>query len=81
MPTYVYKCQRCGNQFEMAQPMTAQPLKVHESCGGEVRRMIQPAPVIFNGSGFYITDSRKSTDSPKSQPKDRKKSKAGPSSD
>jgi len=66
MPIYVYKCSRCGDQFEIAQAITAQPLKVHERCGGEVRRVIQPAPVIFNGPGFYITDSRKSTDSGKS---------------
>ena len=29
-----------------------------ERCGGELRRVIYPAGIIFKGSGFYRTDSR-----------------------
>lgn len=32
-------------------------------CGGSLRRMLYPAGIIFKGSGFYRTDSRKSTSS------------------
>jgi len=28
-------------------------------CGGSVRRVIHPVGVVFKGSGWYITDSRK----------------------
>jgi hypothetical protein len=29
-----------------------------ERCGGELRRVLFPAGIIFKGSGFYKTDSR-----------------------
>jgi predicted nucleic acid-binding Zn ribbon protein len=35
------------------------PVKVCPECGAEVRRVIHPAGVIFKGTGWYITDSRK----------------------
>jgi predicted nucleic acid-binding Zn ribbon protein len=31
---------------------------VCERCGGELRRVIYPAGIIFKGSGFYRNDSR-----------------------
>jgi predicted nucleic acid-binding Zn ribbon protein len=31
-----------------------------EQCGGSLRRMLYPTGIIFKGSGFYRTDSRKS---------------------
>lgn len=34
-----------------------------EKCGGSLRRMLYPAGIIFKGSGFYRTDSRKSPSS------------------
>ncbi len=39
-----------------------------ERCGGELRRILHPAGIIFKGSGFYKTDSRQAsptTDKPK----------------
>ncbi len=27
-------------------------------CAGALTRVINPAPIIFKGSGFYVTDSR-----------------------
>ena len=59
MPTYEYLCQ-AQHRFEVFQRMSDDPLKECPSCGSEVRRVIYPAGVIFKGSGFYITDSRKS---------------------
>jgi predicted nucleic acid-binding Zn ribbon protein len=32
---------------------------VCERCGGELRRVLYPTGIIFKGSGFYRTDSRK----------------------
>ena len=37
------------------------PLTECPKCSGEIRRVIHPAGVIFKGSGWYITDSRKSS--------------------
>jgi len=60
MPTYVYACDSCGKQFEQFQSFKDEPLKVCPACQteGKVRRVIQPAGVVFKGSGWYITDSR-----------------------
>ena len=59
MPTYEYQCRTCGHHFEKMQRFSESPLTECPKCGGEVRRVIHPAGVIFKGSGWYITDSRK----------------------
>ena len=58
MPTYVYQCDDCGHDFEAVQKFADAPLTVCPQCQGHVRRVFQPSPVIFKGSGWYITDSR-----------------------
>jgi putative FmdB family regulatory protein len=60
MPTYDYKCDACGTQFERFQPITASAIRKCPKCGKlKVRRLIGPgAGLIFKGSGFYITDYR-----------------------
>jgi putative FmdB family regulatory protein len=60
MPTYEYKCDACGNEFERFQSITAVPVKRCPECGkAKVRRLIGTgAGLIFKGSGFYITDYR-----------------------
>lgn len=62
MPTYVYACDTCGKQFEKFQSFKDEPLTACP-CGqeGKVRRVIQPAGIVFKGSGWYITDSRGSS--------------------
>ena len=57
MPTYEYKCKKCGNIFEVFQPMSAERIKVCPKCGGEVKRLIGAGSTpIFKGTGFYQTD-------------------------
>lgn len=57
MPTYEYRCKKCGYQFEKFQQITAEPLKKCPECGGAVERLISGgAGIIFKGSGFYETD-------------------------
>jgi putative FmdB family regulatory protein len=60
MPTYEYKCDACGYEFERFQPITADPIKRCPECGkAKVKRLIGTgAGMIFKGSGFYITDYR-----------------------
>jgi putative FmdB family regulatory protein len=60
MPTYVYACDSCGNQFERFQSFKDEPLQTCPSCAGAVRRVFQPVGIVFKGSGWYVTDSRKS---------------------
>jgi len=60
MPTYEYSCQKCGEQIEVFQSFSAKPLKKHKDCGGELKKVFHPRGVVFKGSGFYKTDSKKS---------------------
>ena len=48
MPTYEYKCRKCGKRFEQRQPITAEPIKECPDCRGEVRRLVS------GGAGFMI---------------------------
>lgn len=60
MPTYEYKCLKCGKHFDEFQPMTSAPLKKCKYCSGRVERLISGgAGFIFKGTGFYATDYRK----------------------
>jgi len=63
MPTYQYKCNTCGIEFERKQHFTDEPLEECPECDGRVHRVIQPVLVVFKGSGFYVTDNRKSSSS------------------
>ncbi|MET0920522.1 MAG: FmdB family zinc ribbon protein [Acidimicrobiia bacterium] len=58
MPTYVYECAKCGDEFEVWQSFTDETLKKHPECGGKVAKVIQPAGIVLKGSGFYKNDSR-----------------------
>lgn len=58
MPLYEYKCNECGLRFERRQHFSDSPVKTCPECDGEVVRLIQPAGIIFKGSGFYVTDNR-----------------------
>ena len=61
MPTYQYKCNTCGIEFERKQHFTDKPLEECPECDGHVHRVIQPVLVVFKGSGFYVTDNKKSS--------------------
>ena len=58
MPTYDYKCDNCGHEYEVFQSMKDKPLKKCPECGkNKLRRLIGGgAGLIFKGSGFYLTD-------------------------
>ena len=58
MPTYEYRCDRCGENFEVFQKFTDKPLRRHPQCGGPVEKVFHARGVVFKGSGFYATDSR-----------------------
>ncbi len=60
MPTYDYRCQECGHEFELFQSMTAKVKRKCPECSQpKLKRLIGTgAGVIFKGSGFYETDYR-----------------------
>ena len=59
MPIYEYECGHCRCRFEMKQGYDEEAQAMCPQCQGRARRVFQSTPVIFKGSGFYITDSRK----------------------
>lgn len=76
MPTYDYQCDSCGHVFETFQSMSEDPLKKCPECAElALRRLISGGSgVIFKGSGFYVTDSRKGTGNSDSATKSSAKS-------
>src|SRR6266446_5090406 len=59
MPLYEYRCQKCGELFEVRQKYSDEPVTVHEKCGGLVEKQFSTPSFQFKGSGFYITDYAK----------------------
>ncbi len=59
MPIYEYECLVCKERFERRQSIHDEPIKECFKCGGKARKVIHPVGIIFKGSGFYATDSRK----------------------
>ena len=60
MPTYEYRCTECGHQYERREGFDAPATQHCPHCRGEARRVLHAPPVLFKGSGFYVTDNRKS---------------------
>lgn len=71
MPIYEYECEN-KHRFEKWQSMKDDPIKECPECGTAVRKILHPAGIIFKGSGWYITDSRKSDSSGASETKSGK---------
>lgn len=76
MPTYEYRCGKCGYKFSQFQKITEPALSECPRCWGKdcVERLISGGGgLIFKGSGFYITDYKQSTS--KNERKEDKKGK------
>jgi putative FmdB family regulatory protein len=58
MPTYVYGCDTCSHRFEIFQKFQDASLTECPQCGARIRRIFQPAGIVFKGSGWYSKDSR-----------------------
>ncbi len=95
MPTYLYKCKKCGKEFNYEQKITDDALTTcpEEICEQEIkgqgevfRKISKNVGLVFNGSGFYLTDyarkngngkahshNESSTSKSESKPKEEKK--------
>jgi putative FmdB family regulatory protein len=62
MPTYAYRGSKCGHEFEVRQSFSEDPIAECVECGQPVHRVIHPAGIVFKGTGWYITDSRPTTE-------------------
>jgi putative FmdB family regulatory protein len=59
VPTYEYKCTSCENRYETKEGFDAPSRQACPKCGAIAKRILFAPPIVFKGSGFYITDSRK----------------------
>ena len=57
MPTYVYRCAKCGEDIEVYQTFSEEPLKRHAADGGKLTKVLSPVGIVLKGSGFYKNDS------------------------
>ena len=61
MPIYEYKCDKCGEQFEVMQRITEDPLEVcpKDKCPkekhgkGDLKKMISQTSFSLKGGGWY----------------------------
>jgi putative FmdB family regulatory protein len=74
MPIYEYRCEKCGNHFEVIQKFSDSPLKTCSSCKGRLTKLISQTSFQLKGAGWYVTDyagksksSAKSDDSSKTE--------------
>jgi putative FmdB family regulatory protein len=58
MPIYEYECGHCHHRFEVKQGFKDKPQAKCPQCQETARRVFHPTPIIFKGSGFYVTDHR-----------------------
>ena len=85
LATYDYRCTKCGDEFSVEQSMLDKPLVRCRNCRGKLEKLLPKSlNLIFKGSGFYVTDYKKSEAkgkkapgaSPASQPKESSFKKA-----
>ncbi|ABV32749.1 MULTISPECIES: FmdB family zinc ribbon protein [Pseudothermotoga] len=74
MPFYRYVCENCNSQKTVFHSINEDP-EIFCECGKQMKRAISRVGIIFKGSGFYSTDSRKNgVQSSESSSESKKKS-------
>ena len=63
MPLYEYQCESCAKRFERIQKYSDPPIETCPSCGSHVKKLLSSPAIQFKGSGFYITDYPKKSQS------------------
>lgn len=63
MPLYEYQCTSCAAVTDIRHGFNEATSEACPACGGNLKRQFNPAGIVFKGSGFYVTDSRKAAPS------------------
>lgn len=63
MPIYEYECLQCGKNHELMQKFSDALLTACPECGGELKKLISNTSFVLKGSGWYITDYARKSDS------------------
>jgi putative FmdB family regulatory protein len=70
LPTYDYRCTKCGREFSAEHGMLEKPLRKCRKCGGRLEKLLPKSlNLIFKGSGFYSTDYKKPEPKPEASVK------------
>lgn len=60
MPRYVYECFECGHSVEKLEGWNAPAQQPCTECEYTLQRIPSAPAIVFKGSGWYSTDSKKS---------------------
>jgi putative FmdB family regulatory protein len=63
MPLYEYQCDKCAHRFEVIQKFSDAPIEVCPKCAGPVKKLLSSPAIQFKGTGWYITDYARKSDS------------------
>ncbi len=79
VPIYVYRCKKCGYQFELKQPFGSPPPDKcpSDGCDGEVVKVFTPPAIIFKGPGFHVTDYGRGSGNGKKRESSKSESETG----
>jgi putative FmdB family regulatory protein len=69
MPLYEYQCDSCGHRFELIQKFSDPPAKECPRCGGTVQKLVSSPAFQFKGSGWYVTDYARKSETAKTESK------------
>ena len=68
MPIYAYKCSNCSYEQDVMQKVSDAPLTVCPQCGKPAfTRQLTAAGFQLKGSGWYVTDFKGGTCTPKKE--------------
>ncbi len=73
MPLYEYECDVCAHRFERIQKFSDPLVDVCPSCGGHVRKLLSSPAFQFKGTGWYVTDYAKKTNTDSNKGRDPNK--------
>jgi putative FmdB family regulatory protein len=60
MPTYEYRCPKCGHEFEKILKITSNAKPKCPKCSARAERMMSTGVgFAFKGTGFYATDYKR----------------------
>ena len=78
MPLYVYKCAKCGHEYEKIELLSALARQKCPKCKGRSERQLTSSAFQFKGSGWYATDyARQSAPVEKKEGKEAGETKEG----
>lgn len=76
MPVYEFECTCCPSRFELKRSFNDEEPVHCPRCGGKARKLFSPVPIIFKGSGFYVTDTRGANSFTSTSPNEKKSDEA-----